>query len=200
MKLPIKEVVKSIPGLVGIRLEEEPAHIVLKEEGSFQLREYQPLILASVTEQGSYDEAMDRAFERLAGYIFGDNQQRSTLAMTTPVLQNNQKLDMTTPVMQTQSGSSWTMSFVLPSELTFETAPIPDDAGIKIHPRPTTKVATYRYSGTNTLEAMNEAKRELEIWIKKIGLNATGAISFAQYDQPFSLPFTKRNEAHIEVR
>lgn len=198
MKLPISEIVKSIPGLVGIRLEEEPKFKVVTSDGDFELREYKPMLLAQTVVEGERREALDEGFMRLAGYIFGENKQKSTLSMTTPVIQS-ETLSMTTPVLQSHIGSSWNMAFVLPSEITMSTAPTPNDSRVELVERPQTKIASFRYSGVNSNEAMKKAEQKLLDWVAKCGLKTKGQMQWAQYDQPFSLPFTKRNEAHIEI-
>ncbi|RYZ63323.1 MAG: heme-binding protein, partial [Proteobacteria bacterium] len=87
MKIPLKEMLGSIPGVLGIRLEEEPNYEVSLKEGAFEIRRYDEMVLAQTTVAGTHEQAMDESFEILADYIFGGNHERQTMSMTTPVLQ-----------------------------------------------------------------------------------------------------------------
>lgn len=84
-KPPFSEILQAIPGFFGIRLEEEPAYKVLERFGEVEIRRYAPLVLAQVTVQGTHDQAMDAAFDKLAGYLYGGNRSGQQLPMTSPV-------------------------------------------------------------------------------------------------------------------
>ena len=59
--------------------------------------------MAGIGAGGSFDEAPDRAFRPLAGFIDGANRSRRQIAMTAPVTQQKagpEKIAMTAPVVQ----------------------------------------------------------------------------------------------------
>ena len=71
---------------VGVRSgTEEPAHTVVERIGEVEIRRYGPRIAAQTVVTGSSEAARNRGFQRLAGYIFGGNTSRSSIAMTAPV-------------------------------------------------------------------------------------------------------------------
>lgn len=184
MQLPISEILKSIPGTLGIRLEDELPFRLIKQKGHFEIRHYDEFTLARTTVNGSYEEAGDTAFKRLADFIFGHNNMHITSKMTTPVFMD-----------KTENG--WTMSFYLDPESEWMQ---PEDAAVVIEKRPAKDVASFRYSGSQTESAMEEGKARLLELVEQEGLTTISAVWWAQYDQPFSIPATKRNEALVKVK
>ena len=70
--------------------------------------------------------AAEAGFKRLAAYIFGGNRAGQDIAMTAPVVQQQDGVsivDMTAPVLQEPGDGEWTMAFVMPSGYTLETLP-----------------------------------------------------------------------------
>ncbi|MEO8461020.1 MAG: heme-binding protein, partial [Dokdonella sp.] len=81
---------------------EEPAFKTVLKDGNFEVRDYPALVVAEVTVSGEQKEAASRGFRLLAGYIFGGNKRRQSIAMTAPVAQEptSEKIAMTAPVTQ----------------------------------------------------------------------------------------------------
>lgn len=188
MKIPLKEMLGAIPGAVGIRTEAEPPYRLIREVGAFQLRRYEEMIVAQTTVEGPRDEAVNEGFRRLADYIFGPNNDEQ------------KQMSMTTPVLQAKMDSGWLISFVLEHDYTMETAPKPVDPNVKLALIPPKTVATYRYNGNMTEENMKEAADELRKWLDAQNFSMIGEVAWGQYDQPFAVPFLKRNEAYVEIR
>lgn len=180
---PIKEMLKSVPGVLGIRLDEEPKFEQVEDFGAFEVRDYPRMTLASVSMQMPHDEFADAAFKLLANYIFGND------------------IDMTIPVFKSLEGNVWTMSFVLPHGFRAKNSPSPDSAAIKIEELKAHRVVVHRFSGNCTEEKMIEAMKELTEWVgDRAGYVPTGQACWAQYDQPATIPFMKRNEAMMTVK
>ena len=95
---------------------EQPKYTVIREEGDFELRSYEPYIVAETTVEGAWNEVGNEAFRRLAGYIFGGNRKRTSpspgaSASAEPQSQElSQKIAMTAPVTQTALDSSQSLS------------------------------------------------------------------------------------------
>lgn len=51
---PFKDILSSIPGVFGIRLEEEPRYGVLETIDDVEIRQYAPALLAQVTITGDH--------------------------------------------------------------------------------------------------------------------------------------------------
>lgn len=203
LTIPLTEKLKGIPGIFGIRLGEEPSYDVLSSDGDVEIRSYRSFLIASITINGSFEEARKEAFISLAKYIFGKNKDKKHLKMTTPVLQeenSNDGLSMTSPVIHQPTGTGWTMSFVLPSKYNLASAPTPRDKRIHLFKQPARVVACLRYSGTNTQDKIKKYSAELMRWLSKNHLyDPIGEIQSAQYDGPSTIPFLRKNEVMIEV-
>lgn len=202
LTVPLSEKLKGIPGIFGIRFGEGQVYDVLSLDGEVEIRSYRPLLLASITINGSFDQARKEAFLALANYIFGKNKDKKHLKMTTPVLQEESYngLSMNSPVIHKPTRLGWTMSFVLPVKCTLATAPTPKDRRIHLFTQPARVVACLRYSGVNSQEKINKYSVELIKWLSQNHLyDPIGEIQSAEYDGPSTIPFLRKNEVHIEV-
>lgn len=193
--------------IFGIRSGyEEAAHEVLLDDGKFEVRQYEDALVARTVTTGDMGEAGSAAFRRLGGYIFGKNVTRDSVAMTTPVLQEeveaseSESIAMTTPVFQEESAKgTWVQTFVLPREYTMETLPVPTDPNVELALVPGIKVAVVRYSGLRSTRKIEEQTERLRAWMLENGLVATDAPRSAAYDPPWTIPFFRRNEVQIPV-
>jgi SOUL heme-binding protein len=201
VSFPFVEILKSIPGVFGIRLEEEPAYEVEEKVGDVEVRRYAPALLAEITVEGEHEQALDVAFDRLARYLFGANSKREHLSMTNPVFQGKGgHLPMTAPVIPARRGQGWTVAFFLSNKMSVEEAPRPDDAGIRLIRSPEHLIASLRYRGNNTEGKMHDARAELLEALKDHPTyEVESTVYWAQYDAPYVIPFVKRNEAHVEL-
>jgi len=182
---------------------EEPKHIVEHQEGPFQIREYPPLVAAEVEVSGDRDQAASAGFRLLAGYIFGGNTKRESIAMTAPVVQakaQSQSIAMTAPVLQSQTGGTWQVRFVMPSQYTMETLPTPNDSRVQLVAVPSAKVAAVRFSGLASPKDVQRKTAELETFIQSRKLQAIGPPSLARYNPPWTLWFMRRNEVWIPIQ
>ena len=190
LHIPLVEKLKSIPETFGIRLNEEPEYDILKEDHSFEIRHYLKQLRAQITIHAqSFDEFREAAFKKLAAYIFGDNREEKTVSMTSPVLE------------QQEEDGVWSMSFILPSHYTLQTAPTPNDSAIKLIEVAPYDAAIMIYSGNNTLEKIKSHEKDLMKWLKaQPNFERIGNYTMAQYDAPFVIPFMKKNEIHLQVK
>lgn len=180
---------------------EEPVFTLVLKDEAFEVRDYVPTIVAEVTVSGSQERAAGEGFRILAGYIFGGNRRRQSIAMTAPVAQRpvSQTIAMTAPVSQTSSGAGWTVRFTMPAAWTMQTLPQPNDARITLRPEPGQRMAVIRFSGIADARQVERRSRELEAELRRRGLRASGPISLAQYDPPWTLWFLRRNEVMAPI-
>ena len=191
----------TLMGVTSAMATEEAKYTVVKKEDAFELRDYQAHILAEVVVDGSIEDASNKAFRKLFGYISGKNTARAKVAMTAPVSQvpASEKIPMTAPVGQRGVGNKWAVSFMMPASYTMETLPKPDDAGIVLREVSARRIASIRYSGLWSEKRYLEHKLELEAWIRKNQWKVAGEASWARYDPPFKPWFMRRNEILIPV-
>ncbi len=65
---------------------EEPAFEVIRATDDYEIRRYEPFIVAEVDVEGDSGSAGSRAFRILADYIFGNNARQEKMQMTAPVV------------------------------------------------------------------------------------------------------------------
>jgi hypothetical protein len=172
---------------------EEPKNRVVETVGAIQIREYAPSIVAEVEVDGDRSEAANKGFRALAGYIFGGNKSVQKIAMTAPV----------TPTAQTTSADGaqrWRVTFTMPSQYTLENLPKPDNAAVKLTIQPGEKRATIRFSGFSTVDNLAKHRAQHEAFVAERKLETKGAYTVAYYDDPFTLPWNRRNEWWVAIQ
>jgi hypothetical protein len=190
--------------LFGIQNEESPKYKVLFKEGSFEIRQYDSYLVAQTTIKGDFNESSSEAFRILAGYIFGKNKGDQKLAMTSPVeiKQDSTKIPMTSPVtmQKEKEGESFTMTFSMPSKYTLEELPVPLDDRIKFKKIDERIVASHQFSWLRSKSKTDKKANELKDWLKKYQqYQQQGDYFYAGYNPPWTIPFLRRNEVHIEL-
>lgn len=181
---------------------EEPPFTVKSAHGEFEIRDYPALVAAEVTVTGDRKEASSKGFRLLAGYIFGGNTRKQSIAMTAPVTQAaaaNEKIAMTAPVLQTGGNGSWVIRFIMPHGSTLETLPRPNSPQVQLVAVPPARMAVVKFSGLARHDDVDARTAALARFVKAQNLKATGAPSLAQYDPPWTLWFMRRNEVMIPV-
>ena len=181
---------------------EEPAFTVVIDDGAFQVRQYPAQLVAETRVEGDRRDASGAGFRILADYIFGGNTRRQKIAMTTPVVQSppvSEKIAMTAPVSQTVIADAWIVRFTMPSGYTLDTLPKPNDPRVVLSLLPATRVAVVRFSGWADDQDFSRKLAELEKWLTKRRIRASGPASFAQYNPPWTLGPLRRNEVMLPV-
>jgi len=179
---------------------EEPPYTTLLHENDFELRSYPSLVVAEVTVTGDRGSAANRGFRLLAGYIFGANTERQSIAMTAPVVETrSQTIPMTAPVLQTAASGAWTIRFTMPGRFTLDALPIPNNPAVRLLKAPAARLAVVRFSGLIREAVFDRKVQDLEGFIKAHKLKPSGPPSLAQYDPPWTLWFLRRNEVMIPV-
>jgi hypothetical protein len=180
---------------------EKATYTVVEKEDDFEIRRYEPQIVAETFVEGDLEDVGDEGFRRLYGYISGDNQKKQSISTTAPVGQEakSEKIAMTAPVGQEQKDNRWRITFLMPAEYTLETLAVPTDPRVKLVQDPGRLMAAIRYSGTWSEAGYEENKALLEEFIEKRGLIKAGEPVWARYDPPFMPWFLRRNEVLIPV-
>ncbi|WP_426051252.1 SOUL family heme-binding protein [Brevundimonas sp. SL161] len=190
---------------VGVRSgTEEPAYQSVATVGEIDIRLYGERIAAQTEVTGNSDAARNQGFRRLAGYIFGGNAQRASIAMTAPVSQagtgGSQTIAMTAPVAQTPSGvDRWTIQFFMPAAYAMAELPIPNDPTVELVVVPAETYAVVRFSGVGSVRAVETHKAQLLAGLAGSGWTVLGEPVVWFYDPPWTLPPMRRNEVAIRV-
>lgn len=179
----------------------EPSHSVLLNEDKFEIRLYDPMIVAEVNVMGTMRGASSSGFRALADFIFGNNQLDAKVEMTAPVTRTQSaKIAMTAPVTRVENeNQSWTVSFVMPDKWTMETLPKPNNPDVNIREVPGELVAILKFSGRGSEGAHRKKKKQLEDWVVAQGYAVIAEARFAGYDAPWVPWPLRRNEVMIPV-
>ena len=205
--------------LVGIRAgTEQPPYEVVGRIGDAEIRRYAPQIAAEAVVEGPVETARNEGFRRVAGYIFGDNTAKASVAMTAPVVQGreaaggSQPIAMTAPVVQARAGrseaiamtspvvqqpagaESWSIQFIMPSKYTLATLPQPNDPRVRLVEIPARTFAVVRFSGLGREDAVARHEKALDAALAGSSWRAVGEPVTWYYDPPWTVPFLRRNE------
>jgi hypothetical protein len=188
--------------LVGIRAgTEQPPYEVVGRVGDAEIRRYAPQIAAEAVVEGPVETARNEGFRRVAGYIFGDNTAKASVAMTAPVVQGrepsggSQSIAMTSPVVQQPAGAgSWSIQFIMPAKYTMATLPQPNDPRVRLVEIPARTFAVVRFSGLGRDDAVARHEKALDAALAGSSWRAVGEPVTWYYDPPWTVPFLRRNE------
>ncbi|KAH7554078.1 hypothetical protein JRO89_XS12G0106600 [Xanthoceras sorbifolium] len=182
---------------------------VLSRSNQYEIREVESYFIAETMMPGKtgFDfNGASQSFNVLAEYLFGKNTKKEKMEMTTPVLTrkaDGEKMEMTTPVIskRLQDQEKWQMSFVMPAKYGAD-LPLPKDPSVRIKEVPSKVVAVIAFSGFVTDEEVKRQEFKLRNALKddkQFQVKKGASVEVAQYNPPFTLPFTRRNEIALEV-
>ena len=195
-------------------MTEQQPYAVVRRSGGFELRRYPAHVVAEVGVLAPFDRAGNAAFRRLFRYISGANTARRSVPMTAPVVQGSdgprrarsETLPMTAPVVQrgpvgtdAAEEQRYLVAFVLPADMTEDTAPVPTDPGIMIRTVPASLAAALRFSGSGSGAAFAKRSRELLDAVHAAGLTPVGTPRFARFDPPYMPWILRRNEVVQDI-
>ena len=182
---------------------EETEYSVLKSEKEYEIRLYPSHIVAQTTVQGAYQRALNSGFRIVAGYIFGGNVKKESIAMTAPVVEQkarNEKIAMTAPVMASVEGEMHTIAFGMPRSYTLETLPTPTDSRVTLVTIPEKKMAVIRFSWLRSDSRVQLKKQELLAALHRDHVETVGEVQYAGYNPPWTPPWMRRNEVLVEIK
>lgn len=186
---------------------EQPAYEVVQRHEDYELRRYQPYLVAETRVTGDFATVGNQAFRILAGYISGNNRGKEKIEMTAPVNQSpvpaGERIAMTAPVSQTSIGNpgdGYLFSFMIPSHYTLENLPRPNDPRIELRRIEGRLMAARTYSGSWSEQRYQLNQTALMRALAAAGLQPLGASVFARYNSPFTIWFLRRNEVLVEIK
>ena len=193
----------TIGSWIVINKIEEPKYKVLSKENGYEIRLYEPYLIAETTVSGNYRESLRKGFGNIADYIFGNNTVSEKIAMTAPVIEKedfSQKIAMTVPVINKGDSKERKISFVMPSKYTLQTIPKPNSDLVELKEIPEQKVAVLKYTWYSNEKRVENKKRELADNLVNDKVEVTGDFYTAFYNPPLSMPLLLRNEVLVEIK
>jgi hypothetical protein len=168
--------------VVSSNLEtENQKYRLVKKEAQYEIRFYPAATFAKIYSSGTdYKSVANSGFRKLAGYIFGGNDQGKSIAMTSPV-----RMEMR------EKGSS--MSFVMPEKYQESDLPKPKDSGVHIVKSSPQYVAVIRFGGYADDEKIKEKRDQLLELIQ-----VAGDYTYLGYNAPYQF-WGRTNEVVIPI-
>ena len=159
---------------------------VLKKYKNFEIRSYEASLFTSVKLATSeYEEASSNGFSILAGYIFGGNDKKEKIAMTSPVTMSLE--------------DSMTMMFMVPRDLDKDKLPTPDQQSIEFVDVPAKKMAAIRFGGWTSTEKIENYKAKLIAALESEGIQYSNKFYYFGYNPPYEV-VNRRNEILVELK
>ena len=159
---------------------------VVKKEHGFEVRFYPKATFATIRSSGTnYKQVASSGFRKLAGYIFGGNDQNKSIAMTAPV-----RMEMS------EKGSG--MSFVMPEKYDMASLPKPNDATVEIKQSEDSYAAVIAFGGYANDEKIDDYKIKLVALLQKKSIKIIGNFNFLGYNAPYQF-IGRKNEISIPI-
>ena len=165
---------------------------VLQTYKDFELREYQPCVLAEVKVSAEYSTAASSAFGSLFRYISKGNKDSQKIAMTAPVIaaQKDKKANE----------NEWFVSFVMPSGSKFGHLPHPNDPQVILRELDAETCIAASFRGRATQEVADKKIQELRAAAAKENIALSDETRICRFDPPFKPGFLQYNEIVIPVK
>lgn len=161
-------------------------YTVIHSEKDFEIRFYPAATMATITSSAkTYKDLGNSGFRKLANYIFGGNEEKKQISMTSPVY-----MDINDSVS--------TMSFVMPANYNVENLPNPNSSEVKLSTTTEEYVAAITFGGFASDNAIKAQTEKLEAALKASGVSYYGHFRFLGYNPPFQL-FNRKNEIIVNV-
>jgi hypothetical protein len=174
------------PIIMAVNKTEEQKYTLILKEKDFEIRFYPATTIATIKSNAkSYKELANPGFNKLAGYIFGGNESKTSISMTSPV-----HMDI--------NDTASSMSFVMPSAYNESNLPKPNDPNVIIKKTADEYVAALRFGGYASDKDLKRYSEELQNILKQKGITTQGNYRYLGYNPPFQL-VGRRNEIIVQI-
>ena len=164
---------------------EQHNYKVIKKFDKFEIRKYDAALFSSVKlNKKGYKESSSEGFRILAGYIFGDNETKEKIAMTSPVVM--------------ELGDTSKMMFMVPKNYNLKNLPNPKNSKIVFEKEEEKIIAAIRFDGWADDEKIQKYKTILMNELVKEKLSYINKFSFLGYNPPYEV-MNRRNEIVVEL-
>ena len=172
--------------MASVNKTEEQNYTVIQKEQNFEIRFYPSATFATIkSDAKTYQDLSGPGFRKLAGYIFGGNEDKTQIAMTSPV-----QMDINDTVS--------TMSFVMPSSYNKANLPKPNNPDVILNETADEYVAAIQFGGFASDKELKLYSEKLQDILMEKGIKTLGNARFLGYNPPFQL-VGRRNEIIISI-
>lgn len=164
---------------------------LIRSYSDFELREYNPCVIAEVRVSAHYSTASSAAFGSLFRYISKGNKTAQKIAMTAPVIAAQR-----TDKSQTDE---WFVSFVMPSGSNIGHLPDPNDPNVVLRELGTETCIALSFRGNANAERAEKEINKLRAAALRENLSLSDESRICRFDPPFKPGFMQYNEIVIPV-
>lgn len=178
-------ILSQVYSIMSTTRTEQHKYQVLKSYGNIEIRKYEPAIFSSVMlGKNSYREISGKGFGILAGYIFGGNEKKENISMTSPVTM--------------ELGDSTKMKFMVPKGYTMNSLPEPNDKRIIFEQQNEKIIAAIQFDGWADNDKIDYYTEQLKSSLAKEHISHTNKFSYLGYNPPYEV-INRRNEIIVEL-
>jgi hypothetical protein len=162
---------------------------LIRAYSDFELREYNPCVLAEVRVSAHYSIASSAAFGSLFKYISKGNKTAQKIAMTAPVIAA-QRTDKS-------QEDEWFVSFVMPSGSNIGHLPNPNDPNVVLRDLDSETCIALSFRGKATAALSEKKIQHLRSAAAKENISLSAETRICRFDPPFKPGFLQYNEIVI---
>jgi hypothetical protein len=162
-------------------MTQQQPYEALETWGDVEIRRYPTHTVAEVIVDGDFEDAGNRGFRPLFGYIQG------TVAMTAPVV-------------ATPGENGNRVAFVMPEDRDIDSLPAPTDDRVHLRTIPEQVAAALRFSGRGNASDLDKRGRQLLEALQDSPWQPVGPVRLARFNAPFIPPFLRHNEVVVDVQ
>jgi hypothetical protein len=160
-------------------------YAVINVYNGFEIRKYEARLFTAVKlDTDKYKQASSKGFSILGGYIFGKNEKKEQISMTSPVALSLEE--------------EMTIMFLVPKKFTKETLPKPENSDIQFIEVPEKKMAAITFGGWASDKKIEKYRLQLMAMLDNKAIKYSNKFSVLGYNSPFEL-LSRKNEIVVEL-
>jgi hypothetical protein len=164
---------------------------VVRSYPAFEIREYEPCVIAEVRVTAHYSTAASAAFSSLFRYISKGNSRTEKISMTAPVIAMQKE--------KSSESDEWYVSFVMPSGSTFGHLPHPNDPQVVLRELDRETCIATSFRGKATAEFSQKKISDVRSAASRENIALSDETRICRFDPPFKPGFLQYNEIVIPV-
>jgi len=171
-------------------MTERQKYQIIRQHDGFQLRRYEPCVIAEVEMTDDYGSATQGAFRHLFNYISKGNETSKSIAMTAPVIAATD---------DSNKEQNWKVAFVMPNGSTLKDMPAPTDPRVKLRELAAQEAVAISFKGRATKRLTDKMESELRQKAKAAYYDLNSETRIHRFDPPFKPGFLQFNEIVIPI-
>jgi hypothetical protein len=173
-------------------MTERQEYRVLQTFHDFEVREYEPCVLAEIKVSAQYSTAASAAFSSLFNYISKGNKASQKIAMTAPVISAQSE--------GKNESDDWFVSFVMPSGSIYGHLPHPNDPRVVLRELDAETCIASSFRGRATEELAKAKIKQLRASAARENISLSEENRICRFDPPLKPGLLQYNEIVIPAK